>query len=213
MLLNSKSVALFLISSDFLGHPLSTFLPVEWGGQAFAYCAEKGFCFRSWKCCVIFCFILLSLQTSFSPTWLKLKRRVGWPDLLWLVSQIGEKQVEIVQSIYWICPSFVHHIWFFSRSKLQRRIYNYTGLPGWEWQNGDLVTRKRAELFPGHQIPRFKVLILKNWREYIFPQDCLAGNGKVGTLWPDWRANLNPTQDLFLNVVSIWGVKCFWYSL
>ena len=30
-------------SSDFLGQPLSTFLPVEWGGRAFAYCAENGF--------------------------------------------------------------------------------------------------------------------------------------------------------------------------
>ena len=29
--------------SDFLGTPLSTFLPVEWGGRAFAYCAENGF--------------------------------------------------------------------------------------------------------------------------------------------------------------------------
>ena len=39
------------MSSDFLGHPLSEFLPVEWGGQVFAYCAEEGFCltFLLWK--------------------------------------------------------------------------------------------------------------------------------------------------------------------
>ena len=37
--------SLFKISPDFLEKPLSTFLPVEWGGRVFAYCAEKGFCF------------------------------------------------------------------------------------------------------------------------------------------------------------------------
>ena len=41
MHLNSKCDAIF--SVDFLGKPLSTFLPVEWGGRVFAYCAEKGF--------------------------------------------------------------------------------------------------------------------------------------------------------------------------
>ena len=69
-------------SLDFLGKPLSTFLPVEWGGQVFAYCAEKGFplTFLSYILDVMFfevtfCYLTqvnkilkFSLQISFSPT-------------------------------------------------------------------------------------------------------------------------------------------------
>ena len=73
MHLNSKDDALFQLSLDFLGKPLSTFLPVEWGGRVFAYCAEKGFrinclfyiihvMFFSVTLCLFVCFLLFSLQ-------------------------------------------------------------------------------------------------------------------------------------------------------
>ena len=156
-------------SSDFLGQPLSTFLPVEWGGRAFAYCAENGFSLLTKKSssfifyltflflCLQFTpfsnkVLALSLQVSFSPTWLKMKGKRLWPGWLSPVSRTGMKQVQKLT---------LEQDWNLKSNR--KSLHKCTGLPGWEWRSGDLVTGQEGEVQP-HTKP---LPHCGEWVEYV----------------------------------------------